>query len=219
MKILLVEDDYEFAELIQGYLQTKGIKVDICDDPFRALVSDLKKYSLVLLDLGLPGLDGTEVCKDIRKHSKIPIIISSARGNVSDKVLGLQLGADDYLPKPYDPDELYARIISLIRRSSDNFTQAPIKRRFEINNSNTDVLFDGVALLLTEAEFEVMQTLIKNYETVVSKEQLYGSCPSIISTYGKSLEAIISKIRAKLKNYSDANHILSLRNRGYRIVE
>lgn len=119
LKILLIEDDLEFAELINNFLSTRSIQTDICDDPFKSLVLNLNDYDLVLLDLGLPGIDGLEIAKEFRKKSKIPIIISSARSSITDKVLGLQIGADDYLPKPYDPDELYARIISLIRRAKD----------------------------------------------------------------------------------------------------
>jgi len=219
IKLLLVEDDLEFAELIEGFLSTRGITTEICDDPFRALVLNLNDYDLVLLDLGLPGIDGLEICKEFRKKSKIPIIISSARGSVADKVLGLQLGADDYLPKPYDPDELYARIISLIRRTKNNFEEKNSKKAFEIDENLSDVKYLDNPLLLTEAEFEVFKTLIKNYGAIVSREQLLGSAPSIQSQDGKSLEMIISKIRQKIKPYSDKKHIISLRGRGYRVVD
>ena len=219
IKIFLVEDDLEFAQLINEFLSSRGITTQICDDPFRALVTDLTKYDLVLLDLGLPGIDGLEVCKEFRKKSKIPIIISSARGSVTDKVLGLQLGADDYLPKPYDPDELYARIISLIRRSKDDFEEKKPKNAFEVNDNLSDITYLGNALLLTEAEFEVFKTLLKNYGAIVSREQILGSTPAIQSQDGKSLEMIISKIRQKLKLYSNKKHILSIRGRGYRVVE
>ena len=219
IKLLLIEDDLEFAQLIEDFLSTKGITTEICDDPFRALVLNLNKYDLVLLDLGLPGIDGLEVCKEFRKKSKIPIIISSARGSVADKVLGLQLGADDYLPKPYDPDELYARIISLIRRTKDNFEDKKPKKVFEVDKNLLDVKYLDNLLLLTEAEFEIFETLIRNYGAIVSKEQLLGSAPSIQSQTGKSLEVIISKIRQKIKQYSNKKHIVSVRGRGYRLVD
>jgi two-component system OmpR family response regulator len=219
MKILLVEDDLEFAELIEDFLSSRSIETQVEDDPFKALVLDLGKFDLVLLDLGLPGIDGIELCKKFREKSKIPIIISSARSSVSDKVLGLQLGADDYLPKPYDPDELYARIVSLIRRTKD-FTeqnQKP-KKAFEIDENSRDATYQDTPLYLTEAEYEVMSELIRSYGSVVSKDQLIYSSPSV-SSDGKSLEMIISKIRNKIKPYSDKNHIATLRGRGYRIVE
>ena len=220
MKIVLVEDDLEFAELIEDFLSSRSIQTEICDDPFKALVLNLNDYDLVLLDLGLPGIDGIELCKKFREKSKIPIIISSARSSVSDKVLGLQLGADDYLPKPYDPDELYARIISLIRRTKAfSKEEQKAKKAFEADSKLRDVKYLDNPLYLTEAEYEVFNELIKSYGSVVSKEQLLYSSPSIISTDGKSLEMIISKIRQKIKPYSPKKHIVSLRGRGYRIVE
>ncbi len=218
IKILLIEDDLEFAELIEEFLTTRSITTNICDDPFKALVLNLNDYDLVLLDLGLPGIDGLELCKEFRKKSKIPIIISSARSSVSDKILGLQIGADDYLPKPYDPDELYARIVSLIRRTTDNFEEKKPKKPFEIDEHTNDVNYLDNPLLLTQAEFEVFKTLIKNYGGVVSKEQLIGSAPSIQYSDGKSLEMIMSKIRQKIKPYSQDKHIVALRGRGYRVA-
>lgn len=218
LKILLIEDDLEFAELIKSFLSPRSIDTEICDDPFKALVLNITNYDLVLLDLGLPGIDGLELCTEFRKKSKIPIIISSARGSITDKVSALQIGADDYLPKPYDPDELYARIISLIRRVK-NFNLESQKKAFEIDKNANDVKYMGKNLFLTQAEFEVCEALIKNYSNVVSKEQLLYGTPSIHSGDGKSLEMIISKIRHKIKAYSDTNHIASLRGRGYRIVE
>jgi len=219
MKILLVEDDLEFAELIEDFLSSRSIETITCDDPFKALVLNLADYDLVLLDLGLPGIDGIELCKKFREKSKIPIIISSARSSVSDKILGLQLGADDYLPKPYDPDELYARIVSLIRRTKDfNEANETSKKVFELDENSRDVKYLDNPLFLTEAEYEVMSELIRSYGSVVSKDQLIYSSPSV-SSDGKSLEMVISKIRNKIKPYSTTNHIVSLRGRGYRIVE
>lgn len=215
-KILLIEDDLEFAQLITQFLQTRSIETLTCDDPFRALVLDLNDYDLVLLDLGLPGIDGLEICKEFRKKSKIPIIISSARSSVPDKILGLQLGADDYLPKPYDPDELYARIISLLRRSNEEFFKE--EKEFEIDEKACDILYKKQALYLTQGEFEVLKQLIKNEGSVVSKEQLIYDSQAISSSDGKSLEMIISKIRNKLKEFTQKNLIKSIRGRGYRIV-
>jgi len=216
-KILLVEDDLEFAELIVDFLKTKSIEVETEDDPFKALTFNLKNYDLVLLDLGLPGIDGIEVCKEFRTKSDIPIIISSARGSVSDKVTGLELGADDYLPKPYDPDELYARIISLLRRSN-GFIKKEEKKEFIIDEKAMDIIFRGNALCLTNAEYEVFREIVKNSGNVVSKEQILYASLSIESSDGKSLEMIISKIRQKIKKFSNEKHIVAIRGRGYRVV-
>lgn len=216
-KILLVEDDLEFGELIIDFLGSKDIKVEMEEDPFKALVLNLNQFDLVLLDLGLPGIDGLEVCKEFRKKSKIPIMISSARGSVEDKVSGLQTGADDYLPKPYDPDELYARIVSLLRRTKD-MEQEASRKDFEIDERSNDIIFRGNLLALTNAEYEVFKEIVKNGGNVVSKEQILYSSPSIESGDGKSLEVIISKIRQKIKHHCKDKHIVVIRGRGYRIV-
>ncbi len=215
-KILLIEDDLEFAELIIDFLASRSLEVENYDDPFKALVLNFSSYDLILLDLGLPGIDGLELCKEIRAKSDIPIIISSARGSVSDKVSGLQIGADDYLPKPYDPDELYARIISLLRRTKT--INQKEEKNFIIDEKTMDVIFKGNPLYLTNAEYEVFREIVKNDGNVVSKEQILYSSPSIESSDGKSLEMIISKVRQKIKKYSDEKHIIAIRGRGYRVV-
>lgn len=217
--ILLIEDDLEFAELIVSFLAKKSIKTEVFDDPFKALVVNLKKYDLVLLDIGLPGIDGLEICKEFRYKSKIPIIISSARGSVSDKVLGLQIGADDYLPKPYNPNELHARILSLLRRVKDMEVGDMTKEDFEIDTKSRDVLFKEEPLDLTEAEYQVCKELIKSKGNVVSKEQLLYNSSAITSNDGKSLEVIISKIRKKIEKYSKEKYIIALRGRGYRLAQ
>ena len=116
INVLMIEDDPEFAQILSEYLSDFNIKVTNFEDPYLGLSAGVKNFDLLILDLTLPGMDGLEVCKEIRSKYNIPIIISSARSDISDKVVGLQLGADDYLPKPYDPKEMYARIMSLIRR-------------------------------------------------------------------------------------------------------
>lgn len=218
IKILLIEDDLEFAELISDFLKSRNILCSICDDPFKALVLNLNNYDLVLLDLGVPGIDGLEVCKEFWLKSNIPIIISSARNTISDKISALQIGADDYLPKPYDPDELYARVISLLKRTKNSFITKQ-SSDFEIDNNLRDIKYKNNSLLLTEAEYEVFETLLKNSENITSKEQLINSSKSIQSENGKSLEMIISKIRSKIKKYSSEKHIISIRNRGYKVAK
>ncbi len=115
---LMIEDDTEFAELLSEYLAQYDIKITNFEDPYLGLSAGVKKYDLLILDLTLPGMDGLEVCKEVVEKYDIPIIISSARSDINDKVEGFAIGADDYLPKPYDPKEMYARITSLLRRYS-----------------------------------------------------------------------------------------------------
>ncbi len=118
INVLMIEDDPDFAQLLSEYLAQFNIKITNFENPKSALNVGIQGYDCLILDLTLPGIDGLEVCRNPTK-SNIPIIISSARGDLSDKVVGLQIGADDYLPKPYDPKEMYARIMSLIRRTKE----------------------------------------------------------------------------------------------------
>ncbi len=135
-KIAMVEDNTELAVVLTQYLQQFNIEVTNFEEPFLALSSlKLHKYDLVILDLTLPGMDGLEVCKAILKDHDIPIIISSARSDITDKVTALQLGADDYLPKPYDPRELEIRIKTILRRVNKNISSSPtvIQKDFTFN--------------------------------------------------------------------------------------
>ena len=117
INILMIEDDPEFSLFLGEYLDKYNIKITNYEDPYLGLTAGISNYDLLILDLTLPGIDGLEVCEKISKSYDIPIIISSARSDVTDKIMGLQIGADYYLPKPYDPKEMYAVIQSLLRRS------------------------------------------------------------------------------------------------------
>ena len=116
INILMIEDDPEFAELLSEYLSQFNIKITNFEDPYLGLSAGVKKYDLMILDLTLPGMDGLEVCEEVVRKYDMPVIISSARSDINDKVKSFELGAYDYLPKPYDPKEMYARIMSILNR-------------------------------------------------------------------------------------------------------
>ena len=212
----MIEDDAEFAELLAEYLAQYDIKVTNYEDPYLGLSAGVKKYDLLILDLTLPGMDGLEVCKEVVEKYDIPIIISSARSDINDKVEGLALGADDYLPKPYDPKEMYARITSLLRRyskSGGGEIAAP-KSDFELKGDT--IYFKGEALNLTPAEFEVLSLLVKHQGITQSREQIINTSAAMsMDSQGKSLDVIISKIRTKL---GDNKRIQAVRGVGYKLV-
>ena len=216
INILMIEDDAEFAELLSEYLAQYDIKVTNFEDPYLGLSAGVKKYDLLILDLTLPGMDGLEVCKEVVEKYDIPIIISSARSDINDKVEGLALGADDYLPKPYDPKEMYARIMSLLRRyskSSDSNIATP-KSDFEIKGDT--IYYKAEALSLTPAEFEVLSLLVKHQGITQSREQIINASATMsIDSQGKSLDVIISKIRTKI---GDNKRIQAVRGIGYKLV-
>lgn len=216
INILMIEDDPEFAELLSEYLSQYDIKITNFEDPYLGLSAGVKKYDLLILDLTLPGMDGLEVCEEMVQKYDIPIIISSARSDIKDKVDALALGADDYLPKPYDPKEMYARITSLLRRysKSQNSETAAPQGDFEIKGDT--IYFKGEALSLTPAEYEVLSLLVKHQGMTQSREQIINSSGTMsIDSQGKSLDVIISKIRTKL---GDNKRIQAVRGVGYKLV-
>jgi len=214
IKILMIEDDPEFAELLTEYLEQFDIKVTNFEDPFLGLSAGVYNYDLMILDLTLPGMDGLEVCEEAARKYDIPIIISSARSDINDKLASFELGADDYLPKPYDPKELHARILSLLRRrdKEGNAAQTP-KSDFEIRGET--IYFKGEPLQLTPAEFEILSQLIQSQGIAISREQLINASSVMSDSSQKSLDVIISKIRSKL---GDPKRIQAVRGVGYKLV-
>ena len=214
-KILMIEDDAEYASLLSSYLKQYNIEVTNYEDPFLGLSAGVEKYDLLILDLTLPGMDGLEVCKEVVSKYDIPIIISSARSDLSDKVIGLQLGADDYLPKPYDPQEMYARIISLLRRYKKNHTHEEPAYRLRLDEEKETVFLDDVALDLTAAEYAVLKLLVQHRGATVSKEQiLYDSEVFQFGSDG-SLAVILNRLRKKL---GEDVQLKTVRGVGYRLL-
>ena len=216
INILMIEDDPEFAELLSEYLAQFDIKITNYEDPFLGLSAGVKKYDLVILDLTLPGMDGLEVCEELVRKYDLPVIISSARSDISDKVKSFELGAYDYLPKPYDPKEMYARIMSILNRvNKEKGSQNTLpKSDFEIKGDT--IYFKGQALSLTPAEFEVLSLLVKHQGITQSREQIINTSGTMsIDSQGKSLDVIISKIRSKL---GDNKRIQAVRGVGYKLV-
>ena len=214
-KILMIEDDAGYASLLTAYLKQYNIEVTNYEDPYLGLSAGIEKYDLLILDLTLPGMDGLEVCKEVVSKYDIPIIISSARSDLSDKVIGLQLGADDYLPKPYDPQEMYARIISLLRRYKKNHTKEEPQYRLVLDASKETVFLDGDRLDLTAAEYAVLKLLIENRGSTVSKEQiLYDSDVFQLGSEG-SLAVILNRLRRKL---GEDIELKTVRGVGYRLL-
>ncbi|CAD7286662.1 Sensory transduction protein regX3 [Campylobacter majalis] len=221
-EILMIEDDLELAEILSEYLQKNNYNVTIIDDPYLGLSTlNTNKFDLVILDLTLPGLDGLQLCKEIRKNNNIPIIISSARHDITDKVNALENGADDYMPKPYNPQELLARIRSHLRRESIKIErETPQNSDFEVKDFEHEILFKGKALSLTVAEYDILKYLINKQGGAVSREELIYNCESINEdTTNKSIDVIIGRIRAKIgENPKAPRYIHAIRGIGYKLV-
>jgi len=224
INVLMIEDDTEFAEILSEYLAKYNIKITNYEDPYLGLSAGIKKYDLLILDLTLPGIDGLEVCKEVVEKYDIPIIISSARSDISDKVIGLQIGADDYLPKPYDPKEMYARIQSLIRRykkstSTTEATSSNVDSDFRVDEKRHQIFQKEMPLNLTPAEYEILSYMIKQNGFSISREQLVYNCSSLKDKGSKSLDVIMGRLRSKIGDSSkNPIYIHSVRGIGYKLV-
>ena len=221
----MVEDDSELAVVLTEYLKQFNIEVTNFEEPFLALSSlKLYPYDLIILDLTLPGMDGLEVCKAILKDHDIPIIISSARSDITDKVTALQLGADDYLPKPYDPRELEIRIKTILRRFNKNpsVTQTAISKDFTFNEDKKEILKHGEYIKLTAAEYEVLLLFLKREGFVVSRDDIFENSDLLNSDYDNigSLAVIINRIRQKIEeNPKYPKYLHTIRGMGYKFIQ
>ena len=216
----MIEDDLELAEILTEFLEQYDFEVTTEDDPFKALsILNLQPFDAVILDLTLPGMDGLEVCEAIRERQNIPIIISSARSDVTDKVTALELGADDYLPKPYDPRELEARIHSVLRRYDSKAAAAAEEQLsdFALDESAMQIKYKGRALELTNAEFGILSYMVKKQGMVVSREDIIHNVSAINEdSSNKSIDVMVGRIRSKL---GDKTLIESVRGIGYKLLK
>lgn len=173
--ILMIDDDKNICKVVKIYLEKEGFELNACHDGLSGLEAfKANTPSLVLLDIMLPGMDGWQVCREIRKTSEVPIIMLTAKGEVFDKVLGLELGADDYMVKPFDPKELVARVKAVIRRANktDAVEQAITFEGLSIDLSNYTVVCDGKELEMPPKEIELLHFLASHANKVFTREQL-----------------------------------------------
>ena len=221
-RVLMIEDDAEMAEILSDYLKTYNIHVTNYETPELGLSAlRVEPYDIVILDLSLPGMDGLEVCHAIRKDHMIPIIISSARSDITDKAACFSMGADDYLPKPYETRELVLRIHSILRRcTATPKTDAEPERPLTLDEERMEIRLEGRLLRLTNAEHQVLGYLIKRSGYVVSREELLMNVESIkYDSTLKSIDVIISRLRQKVERGTKGpRYILSVRGVGYKLL-
>lgn len=201
--ILVIDDDVNICELIRLYIEKEGYSAIVAYDGLKGLEAFRKNApSLVLLDLMLPGMDGLQVCREIRKSSNIPIIMLTAKGETFDKVLGLELGADDYIVKPFDTKELVARIKAVLRRIENKTTdnEEVIYPNLVINKTNYTLKLSGVTLELPPKELELIYFLASNPNKVFTREQLLEQVWGY-DFYGDSrtVDVHIKRIREKIE--------------------
>jgi DNA-binding response OmpR family regulator len=217
-KILLVEDDLQMQSLIVDYLKDYGFIVTAFDNP-KDVLEDFKlnsDYSIIILDLMLPFMDGFDLFNKLKEIKNIPIIISTARGDIGNKIHGFELGADDYLAKPYEPRELVLRIESILKRNS---TKSFKIGDFTIDKDNRTVLIDDYAIDFTKIEFEIFIYLIENKNKISSREQILNATSLDFNTKNRTIDMHISNIRAKIGDDSkNPKYIKSVWGIGYKFV-
>ena len=218
--ILIVDDDYNICDLVRLYLEKEGYSVEIANngnialDKFRTL-----QPSLILLDIMLPGMDGLEVCREIRKTSNVPIIMLTAKDDTFDKVLGLELGADDYIAKPFDTRELVARIKAVLRRYEAKTTEGKevIYPHMDINLTNYELKLSGKSIEMPPKELELLYFLASNPNKVFTREQLLDEIWGY-DFFGDSrtVDVHIKRIREKLEGYEDGWALKTVWGVGYK---
>lgn len=219
----MIEDDLELAQIITEYLASYDIEVTNTDSPYNGLsMLSLKDYKLLILDLTLPEIDGLELIPKIRQKSDIPIIISSARDDILDKVMGLERGADDYLPKPYNPRELQARIKAILKRITpvEKVDENVKKCDFVLKEDDMQVVFKNEVLNLTLAEFDILKLMIQRNGAVVAREDfIYASDHIEDDSSLKNIDVMVSRIRSKISKIDNTRtYIKSVRGIGYQLI-
>ena len=221
-QIYIIDDDEKLNQLVGEYLIKFGYKVKSFENPLDGLkFLNQQLPDLIILDVMMPDMDGFEVCKEIRKSYSVPIIMLTARGEVTDRIVGLELGADDYLPKPFEPRELLARIQTILRRSSrdDKKEQLQIgellidfgKRIVKLKNEEID---------LTTMEFELLTMFVKNSKRVLTRDNILENLRGLEwESYDRSVDVLISRLRNKLgDSKKNPRFIKTIWGTGYKFI-
>lgn len=223
-KILIIDDDVNICELLRLYLEKEGFSTQTATDGLKAIdVFKSASPDLVLLDIMLPGLDGWQICREIRKFSQVPIIMLTAKGETFDKVLGLELGADDYITKPFEPKEVIARIKAVLRRttapqsSSANDVKEVSFDKLTINLSNYELTVNGKQIDTPPKELELIFHLASNPNRVFTRDQLLDEVWGF-EYYGDSrtVDVHVKRLREKLEGVSDKWELKTVWGVGYK---
>ena len=211
--IAIVDDDFELGSLIGDYLQSNGLACQLFESGESFLESDYSSLSLLVLDVGLPGMDGFAVCRKLRESSTIPIIMLTAASDDVDRILGLELGADDYMGKPFNPRELLARIKAALRRVQvGEGTELTLRVSLPERRS----YWNGQLIDLTGAEFELLALFHSNRGQIISRDRISLALKGhSASPFDRSVDTLVSRLRRKLKQISSVDLIRSVRGKGY----
>ncbi|MDX2469039.1 MAG: response regulator transcription factor [SAR324 cluster bacterium] len=206
IKILILDDDKDLGELLQDYLKGFGFEVVVCHHPKEAFaIIESEKPDLMTLDVMMPEQDGFSFLKELRQKSALPVIMLTARGDLTDRVVGLEIGADDYLPKPFEPRELVARIQSILRRASSEAERPKggvVKfAELSVDLSKHEAHLSGTLLELTSTEFELLKLFVNNPGKVLSRDEILNQVSGIEwDSFNRSIDVLVSRLRQKLND-------------------
>jgi two-component system alkaline phosphatase synthesis response regulator PhoP len=222
--ILVVEDEMEIARTLRDFLEVAGFEVQVVGDGTAALAAVRgHKPDLVVLDLGLPGVDGLDVAREIRRTSTTPIVMLTARGEESDRIVGLELGADDYLVKPFSPKELVARVRAVLRRTSGTAAGAEVLRAgdVEVDLPRMRAVVAGTPVDLTPTEFQLLATLVREPGRVFTRGQLLDALHGVtIDSYERAIDAHVKNLRRKIEpEPGRPRYVLTVHGVGYRFTD
>ncbi len=222
--VLVVEDEIEIARVVRDYLDQAGFEVIVVGDGGSAIASVRSaRPDLVVLDLGLPGRDGLDVAREIRRWSNTPIVMLTARGDETDRVVGLELGADDYVVKPFSPKELVARIRAVLRRTRAAQLGDEVLRAddVEVDTARMRVSVAGTPVGLTPTEFQLLVTLVREPGRVFTRSQLLNAVHGVaIESYERAIDAHVKNIRRKIEPTPSApRYVLTVHGVGYRFAD
>jgi DNA-binding response OmpR family regulator len=221
--ILIIDDDVALCEVLAERLESEGFSLEAAHDGATGLArARSRDHALVVLDLMLPGLPGLDVLRNLRVHSGIPVLILTARGEELDRILGLELGADDYLAKPFNPRELIARIRAILRRSSQIAAtgQRLIAGDISLDLSAREAWMNDEKLQLTSAEFSLLESFLRDAGHVVTREQLTESVlgRKVVGPFDRVIDVHVSNLRKKLGDSPGGERIKAVRGEGYQFV-
>jgi two-component system, OmpR family, phosphate regulon response regulator OmpR len=218
-RILLIEDDARLARMVDDYLSGAGFRVTQAATGKAGLaLAERDAFDALVLDLMLPDMDGLDVCKALRTRNQTPILMLTARGDAMDRVVGLEMGADDYLPKPFEPRELLARLRAILRRAH---TSAPANvmrfGRLEIDKDARDIRIDGTSRTLTSYQFAILLAMAERAGRVLSRDMLFDLVKGeSIEAFDRSIDVHISRIRAAIEdNPKKPRRVITVRGAGY----
>jgi two-component system, OmpR family, phosphate regulon response regulator OmpR len=219
-RVLLIDDDARLVEMLGAYLRSRGYDLDVCGDGESGLLAQAKAdYQAVILDVMLPGIDGLEVCRRMRARSQVPILMLTARGDDMDRIVGLELGADDYLPKPFNPRELLARLGAILRRARPTLDKADILRfgHLEIDRAAREVRVRGERRDLTGRQFDLLLLLAERAGRVQTRQQILDTLKGEEwDAVDRSIDVHISRIRQLIEDDAKQPRLVqTVRGTGY----